>query len=48
MGNSDKQIFYAKEMLADLNFKPKNLLDPFMIAKLDVSTIQYFDFPKIP
>lgn len=48
MGSSDKQIFYAKEMLADLGFKPKKLLDPFLMAKLDLSSINYFDFPKIP
>jgi hypothetical protein len=36
MGNSDKLIFFAKEMLSDLSFKPKHLIDPFLIAKLDV------------
>lgn len=45
MGNSEKQIFYAKEMLADLTQKPKQMLDPFLIAKLDVYSINHFDFP---
>lgn len=48
MGSSDKMIFYAKEMLADLNFKPKHLLDPFLMAKLNLETMNYFNFPKIP
>jgi hypothetical protein len=48
MGNSDRMIFYAKEMLADLTMKPKNLLDPFMICKLDLQTIDNFEFPKVP
>ena len=42
MGSSDKQIFYAKEMLADFGFKPNKLLDPFLMAKLDLSSINYF------
>jgi hypothetical protein len=36
MGSCEKQVFYAKEMISDLTGKPKNNLDPFMIAKLDV------------
>jgi len=36
IGNSDKSIFYAKELVADLSVKPKHTLDPFIIAKLDV------------
>jgi len=41
-------IFYAKEMISDLTLKPKNHLDPYLIVKLDLSTIKYFQFPKIP
>jgi hypothetical protein len=48
MGNSDRMIFYAKEMLADLTMKPKNTLDPFIICKLDLHTINNFNFPKVP
>jgi hypothetical protein len=35
-------------MLADLNVKPKMYLDPFLIAKLDLQTISFFEFPKLP
>lgn len=35
-------------MIADLTMKPKHLQDSFIIAKLDLETIQYFEFPKIP
>jgi len=48
MGNSEKQIFYAKEMVSDLSSQPKHLLDPFLVAKLDVQTINFFNFPKLP
>ena len=48
MGSSDKMIFYAKEMLADLTCKDKKLLCPFIMAKLDLQTIKFFEFPKIP
>lgn len=48
MGHSDKMIFYAKEMLSNLVSKPKEHLDPFIMAKLDLSTIKYFEFPKLP
>lgn len=48
MGNSEKMIFYAKEMISDLSRKPKHLVDPFLIAKLDLDTIKFFEFPKVP
>lgn len=47
MGNSEKIIFYAKEMISDLTNKPKHLLDPFLISKLDIQTINFFEFPKL-
>ena len=47
MGSSDKQIFYAKEMISDLTFTPKAQLNPFIIAKTDIKTISFFDFPII-
>jgi len=47
MGSCEKQVFYAKEMVSDLTGKPKNNLDPFMMAKLDVQTINGFVFPKL-
>ena len=47
MGNSEKLIFYAKEMIADLSNKPKHLVDPFLVSKLDIQTINFFEFPKV-
>ena len=34
-------------MVSDLTFKKKELIDPFIVAKLDVQSIFYFQFPKI-
>ena len=42
MGSADKMIFYVKEMVSDLNFKPEDKLDPFVIAKMDLKTIDNF------
>lgn len=47
MGNSENQIFYAKEMLADLSSKPKKMMCPYLVAKLDLKSVQNFDFPKL-
>lgn len=47
MGSADKMTFYAKEMLADLTKKPKPLVNPFLICKLDIETIKFFDFAKL-
>ena len=38
-------VFYAKEMLAQLTQQPKHLLDPFLIARLDLETIEHFNWP---
>ena len=46
-GDSEKQIFLAKEMISQLTLSPKHSLDPFLIAKLDIQTINFFDFPKL-
>jgi len=48
VGNSEKMIFYAKEMVSSLQYNAKHLLDPFVISKMDVQTIKYFEFPQIP
>jgi hypothetical protein len=48
MGNADKMIFYAKEMLHDLKFKSVKTLNPFLVCKLDLPTINLFDFSKVP
>ena len=48
LGNPDQMVFYAKEMLSNLTLSPKQTLDPYLIAKLNVKTINYFDFPRMP
>ena len=35
-------------MLSQLTLSAKHALDPFLIAKLDLNTINFFDFPKLP
>ena len=39
VGHSDKMIYFVKEMIADLTTMPKNILDPFLVAKLDVKSV---------
>lgn len=48
MGSPDKMVFYAKEMIADLTMGPKTTIDPYLIAKLNVNTINFFEFPRMP
>ena len=48
LGNPEKMAFYAKEMLSSLTLQPKHSLNPYLVAKLDVPTINYFDFPQLP
>lgn len=48
MGSADKAIYFAKQMLAELSSTAKEKLDPFVVAKLNLQTINYFDFPKVP
>ena len=48
LGNPEKLVFYTKEMLSQLTLSAKHALDPFLIAKLDLNTINFFDFPKLP
>ena len=42
VGNPDKMVFYAKEMLSNLTMSPKQVLDPYLIAKMNVKTINTF------
>ena len=48
IGNPDKMVFYAKEMLSSLTMAPKQLLNPYLVAKLNVNTVNYYEFPKMP
>ena len=45
LGSSEKMIFYRKELVSNLTAQPKFLLDPYVMAKLDIHTIKYFEFP---
>ena len=47
MGNPDKMVFYAKEMLSSLTLGAKSNLDPYLISKLSVNTINFFSFPEL-
>ena len=48
IGNSDKINFYIKDFLIHLEKTPKQNLNPFYIAKLDIDSIQHFEFPQVP
>jgi len=48
MGNPDKMVFYAKEMISNLTMTPKSMLDPYIMAKMDVNTVNHFDFARLP
>ena len=47
MGASEKMIFYMKEMCANIAKSPPQLLNPFIMAKLDIDTVKNFSFPQI-
>jgi len=47
VGCADKCIFYAKELISDLTVKPKPSLNPFIMAKLDLNSIKYYQFPAV-
>jgi len=47
LGNPDKMVFYAKEMLSSLTMGAKSNLDPYLIAKMSVNTINFFSFPEL-
>lgn len=32
-------------MVSDLTSKPKQMLDPYLVAKLDVRSVHFFEFP---
>lgn len=47
MGSCDKIIFNTKEMVSQLTKTPVNLLDPFIVCKLDVQSVYHHNFPKM-
>ena len=48
MGDTDKMTFYAKEMISSLQLGLKSTIDPYVMAKMSVTSIENFDFPKMP
>jgi hypothetical protein len=47
MGSPDKMVFLAKEMISQLTITPKHALDPFIVSKLDVQSVNFFDYPRL-
>lgn len=45
VGNSDKMAFYTKDFVSYLNKTLKPNINPFFAGKLDIETINFFDFP---
>ena len=43
LGNSDKMLFHCKELVASVE-DPKLTQNPFVMTKLDLDTINDFDF----
>lgn len=43
VGNSDKMLFFTKELAASVN-DPKQAQNPFVMAKLDIDEVERFDF----
>lgn len=47
MGNPDKLLFLMKDMIAQLNKQYKKSMNPVLVAKLDLNSINHFAFPKM-
>lgn len=45
IGNPDKISFYIKDMVSHLAKSLKQNINPLLIAKLDIETVNFFDFP---
>ena len=45
VGNSDKMMFYIKDMVADIRKDNNEAQNPFVVAKLDMNSIKAFRFP---
>ena len=43
LGNSDKMLFYTKELVASAE-DPALVQNPFVLTKIDLQTIRDFDF----
>ena len=47
MSNPDKLIFLVKDMVSSLNKQFKKSMNPFWVAKLDLHSINNFNFPDL-
>lgn len=48
MSNPDKMLFLVKDMIAQLSRQYKKNMNPMLIAKLDLHSINHFPFQKMP
>lgn len=46
IGNPEKMLFFAKELIAAAE-DPTLIQNPFVLTKLDILTIQQFDFDAV-
>lgn len=44
VGNPDKLTFYVKDLVSHLTKSLKPNINPFFIGKLDIETINFYDF----
>jgi hypothetical protein len=47
MGSPDKVMFMIKDCVGHLSRTYKKSLDPFYVSKLDLKSINYFQFPDL-
>ena len=48
MGNADKMVFLLKDLIANLSYGVKSVISPVIIGKLDLTSINSFNFPQVP
>lgn len=44
LGSSDKMMFYIKDLHSSLNRQMKTTLNPFIVTKLDLTSIKSYKF----
>lgn len=44
LGSADKMMFYMKDLHSSLNRQMKTTINPFIVAKLDLTSIKAFEF----
>lgn len=47
VGNSDKIMFYTRDLVSHLEKTIKPNINPFLIGKLDIETINFFEFQQL-